>query len=124
MPPEAGGGIRGMAVHGCSQEDPSPAFRPELAEGSASPKSSAVTSSEPVLDLIGESEAAGRSQPLRLGIPEDFSPGCSGDTFLQGVPIDPVPGAVIAMQSFGDFLGLNPPPPHSRDRWLLLWLNG
>ena len=31
-----------------------------------------------------------------------------GTPFLQGAPVDPVPGAVVAVQTFGDFLGLNP----------------
>ncbi|MFZ3115927.1 MAG: hypothetical protein WA133_02490 [Syntrophales bacterium] len=31
-----------------------------------------------------------------------------GTPFLQGVPVDPIPGAVIAVQTFGDFLGFNP----------------
>ena len=36
---------------------------------------SAVTSSEPVLDLIGEPEASCRFKPLRMGIPEGLSAG-------------------------------------------------
>jgi hypothetical protein len=78
-----------MALHGCPQENSSPSFRLQHTQNPP-----------PLLPL--RSEASGQSEPLRPGIPEGF--------LQDAVPEDdPIPGAVIAMQTFGDFLGFNPP---------------
>ena len=91
-----------------------------LDSSSASRRSSADTSSEPVLDLIGEPEASCRSQPLRLGIPEGFYPGCGGDTLQQGVPRSH-PRRRHRYPDLRRFSRIQSTLPHPRHGWLFLW---
>jgi hypothetical protein len=76
-----------MALHGCSQEDPSPSFFsiPKIL------RRYFLYDRKLLADL---SRCAWESLKafLQDAVPDD----------------DPVPGAVIAMQTFGDFLGFNP----------------
>ena len=88
--------------------------RPTAISFSASRRFCGVTFSEPVLDLIGESKASCRSQPLRMGISESFH--AAGRA---GKRTSPRSGHCRA--DLRRLPWIQSPLPHSRHGWLFLW---
>jgi hypothetical protein len=96
LPSEAGGGIRGMVLFPGAQEGSPPTCRLQHPENPAPVFSRSLSSTRSGnRDLLSDLRRCAW-QSLKL--------------FLQeAVPEkNPIPGAVIAIQTFGDFLGFNP----------------